>query len=95
MRPLALIDPRALSGAFVSGVALGVAVPAVASFLLGASRRARVPASPPGPHRLVIDGAKPEDPAALSSRPGTEANSSAASVTSDCPVDIFLAHERW
>ena len=95
MRPLALLDARALTGAFASGVVVGLTVPAVASFLVGASRRAPAPSPAREGHRLVIDGARPEDPAALSVRPGVETNSCTASVTSDCPVDIFLAHERW
>lgn len=90
---LALLDPRSLTGAFASGVVVGLAVPAVAGFLVEAWRRARVPTVEPD--RVIIDGAKPEDPAALSVRPGEETNSGPASVTSDNPVDIFLVHERW
>ncbi len=85
-----VLETRALGGAFAAGVVVGLAFPAVASFLREASRR-----RPPPEHRLVIDGALPADPAALASRAGAETNSSNAPLVSECPTDVFVVRERW
>lgn len=87
-----VLETRALGGAFVAGVVVGLALPAVASFLREASRRRVVS---PDQHRLIIDGARPADPAALASRAGTETNSSTSPLASECPTDVFAVRERW
>ncbi len=82
---------------FPAGLTLGLLASAVALSLLGAARRrrARAHAIDPG-DRLVIDGAKDADPAALSARPGVEANSSSsARLESESDVDLFAVRERW
>jgi hypothetical protein len=100
MRPLALLGSHALAGAFASGLALGLLAPVVASWFRVASRRARAgfanaTRDPASVHRLVIDGAWPADPAGLASRAGTETNSRASFLASECPTDIFVVYERW
>jgi hypothetical protein len=96
MRQLATFGSRALVGAFSGGLVLGLLAPVVASWFRVASRRAAPSDGTQGSaHRLVIDGAWPADPAALASRAGTETNSRASFLASECPTDIFVVHERW
>lgn len=81
---------------FPAGLTLGLLAAAVAWSLLGATRRRRARARALDPaHRLVIDGAKDADPAALSARPGVEANSPSARLESEADVDLFAVRERW
>jgi hypothetical protein len=81
---------------FPAGITLGLIGAAVAWSLLGATRRRRARLHRIDPaDRLIIDGAKDADPAALSARPGVEANSPSSRLESESEVDIFSTRERW